>query len=210
MAPGPIADPAPDGYPAGSVGDGSQLARFLRYGQIFSAAVHELVGARCLADVFRHKLTLPQLHLLKAISHDGQHRVSDVAAFLGVSSPAATKCVDKLERLGLVARAQSPTDRRATLVAASERAQTLVREYERVKRNRLEPILSGFEGNEVDQLIDLLERFAVEFYSRERPESDTCLWCGAYFDDDCAIASVRGGCPCQEFEASASTETDES
>ena len=47
-------------------------------------------------------LTLPQLHLLKLIDRHGRHPVGEVADLLGVSAPAATRNVDKLERLGLL------------------------------------------------------------------------------------------------------------
>jgi DNA-binding MarR family transcriptional regulator len=177
------------------------LRRFLRCSHIFDAAVQAIGDPRGLPGFADSQLTLPQLHLLKALAQDGQHRVSDVAAFLGVTSPAATKCVDKLERLGLVKRAPCAGDRRATLLEASAAARRLVRDYDRVKRERLSPILSVFAPQEIDQLIDLLERFAVELCSREDPASGTCLWCGAYFEDDCPIARTRGGCPCHEIES---------
>jgi DNA-binding MarR family transcriptional regulator len=210
MAPGLDSGPSRGGGPDGPVGEGSQLRRFLRYGQIFSAAVHELIGSRCLGEVFQQPLTLPQLHLVKTIARNGKHRMSDVAAFLGVSTPAATKCVDKLERLGLVTRTRSTSDRRMTLLSASAEAQTLVREYERVQREHLLPILSVFEPKEIDHLIELLERFAVELYTREHAESGSCLWCGAYFEDDCAIARIRGGCPYQEIQSPDSAEASRS
>jgi DNA-binding MarR family transcriptional regulator len=177
------------------------LRRFLRCSHIFDAAVQEIGDPRGLPGFADSPLTLPQLHLLRALVANRQYRVSEVAAFLDVTSPAATKCVDKLERLGLVTRAPCASDRRATLLEASAAARKLVREYERVKRERLKPILSVFAPQEIDQLIELLERFAVELCSREEAEQESCLWCGAYFEDDCPIARTRGGCPCHEIQS---------
>ncbi|MFQ5600485.1 MAG: MarR family winged helix-turn-helix transcriptional regulator, partial [Candidatus Krumholzibacteriia bacterium] len=80
------------------------LYRFLRYSHIFTAAVREVLETKYLAEVSQQPITLPQFHLLKLISLNGHHQVHEIADFLGVSSPAATKNIDKLERLDLVSR----------------------------------------------------------------------------------------------------------
>jgi DNA-binding MarR family transcriptional regulator len=188
--------------------EADRLRRFLRIGHIFSASVQEIVGNRFLAESTDHPLTLAQLRLLKLLANNGQHRVSDAAALLGVSSPAATKCIDKLERLGLLSRAPSTSDRRATILSASPEGRDLVREYERINRRRLEPILDGFSRDEIDNLTDMLERVAVALFDREGAEMNSCLFCGAYIENDCSIARVRGGCPYQEMRIEPSTETD--
>ncbi len=50
---------------------------------------------------------------------NGRHQAGELAEFLGVSAPAATKNIDKLERFGLVVRSPSKGDRRATQLSAS-------------------------------------------------------------------------------------------
>jgi len=188
-------------------GEGAaRLRRFLRFSHIFSALVREIIGDRFLSQSSEHSLTISQLHLLKLIANNGGHKVSDAAALLGVSSPAATKCIDKLERLGLLARAPCRTDRRATMLAASDDGRTLVREYERIREQRLTPLIDDFSPLEVDRLTDLLERFAVALFKQEGSERNSCLRCGGYVEDDCAIARVRGGCPYQQLRAESSTE----
>jgi DNA-binding MarR family transcriptional regulator len=187
--------------------DADRLRRFLRIGHIFSASVQEIVGSHFLAESTDHPLTLSQLHLLKLLANNGGHKVSDAATLLGVSSPAATKCIDKLERLGLLSRAPSTSDRRATMLIASAAGRDLVREYERVNRKRLEPVLAGFSPDEIDKLTDLLERVAVALFDKEGSEMSSCLCCGAYIDNDCSIARVRGNCPYQEMRVERSTES---
>jgi DNA-binding MarR family transcriptional regulator len=186
--------------------DDARLRRLLRFSHIFSASVQEIIGDRYLSESSDHPLTLPQMHLLKLISNNGGHKVSDAAALLGVSSPAATKCIDKLERLGLLARAPCRTDRRATILKASQDGRTLVREYERIRKRRLMPLIEGFSPLEVDRLTDLLERFAVALFKQEGFQRTSCLRCGGYVDNDCAIARVQGSCPYQQLRADSSTE----
>jgi DNA-binding MarR family transcriptional regulator len=184
----------------------ARLRRLLRFSNIFSASVREIVGDRYLSESSNHSLTLSQLHLLKLISSNGGYKVSDAATLLGISSPAATKCIDKLERLGLISRTPSRTDRRATMLQASNGGRELVREYERIQARRLLPLIDGFNPVEVDRLTDLLERFTVALFEQEGSERKACLRCGGYVEADCSIARVRGSCPYRKLRADSSPE----
>lgn len=196
----------PAGPPAGPADDGVRVRRFLRCSHIFNAAMREIADPRHVEELSSQSLTVSQLHLLKLVADDGQHKVRDVAVFLGVTSPAATKCIDKLERLGFVKRVRSTKDRRTTTLSVSEKGRALVQSYERLKRERLEPILEEFDRQEIDRLVELLELFAVSLFRREVPQHRACLFCGAYSDRDCPIGRIRGSCPYEELESGPSTE----
>jgi DNA-binding MarR family transcriptional regulator len=186
--------------------DGARVRRFLRCSHIFNAAMREIADPGSLEELSSQPLTVSQLHLLKLVADDGGHKVRDVAAFLGVTSPAATKCIDKLERLELLTRVRSTRDRRTTTLSVSDKGRRLVRTYERLKRQRLEPILEEFDPQEIDRLVELLELFAVSLFRREVPRQRACLFCGAYSDRDCPIGRIRGSCPYEELESGSSTE----
>jgi DNA-binding MarR family transcriptional regulator len=140
-------------------------------------------------------LTISQFHLLKLMLVDGKHQVGKVADFLGVSAPAATKSVDKLERLDLVVRSPSKGDRRATLLSVSPKGRRLVRKYEELKAERLAPILGRFKPEEVESLTELLERFAVSLLEQEEGDNEFCLHCAGYLTEGCSVGLTRGGCP---------------
>jgi len=188
-----------------SPGDERQF-RFLRYSHIFASVVREVLEAKFLKEVTPHSLTLLQFHLLKLISLNGDHQVGEIASFLGVSAPAATKNIDKLERLGLVARTPSKGDRRATLLSASNRGRRLVQKYENLKANRLEPVLQEFEHDELNEFSQLLERFSMRLLKHEESADDLCLRCSAYCDDNCPVAKVRGGCLYQKVRGTHANE----
>ena len=116
---------------------------------------------KLLREVSSCPLTLSQFHLLKLMSFDGHHQIGELADFLGVTPPAATKNVDKLERLGFILRTPSKQDRRVTLLTASPKGRRLVRKYEALKADRLAPILDEFTPAEIDRLAHLLERFVL-------------------------------------------------
>lgn len=181
---------------------GESFFALLRYSHIFASIVREILELKLLREVTPLTLTLSQFHLLKLISHNGQHHVGEVAEFLGVSPPAATKNVDKLERFDLVRRTPSRGDRRATLLSVSPKGRELVRAYEELKGARLGPVLERFRSDELEQLAGLLERFSVALLEQELEEDGICLRCAAYIDTSCPVGRVRGGCPYQKVRAS--------
>ncbi len=203
----PAAGNGGNGSPGkGSPGNGAPASgrRFelLRYAHIFSSVVRDLLELKLLREVTDDPLTLPQFHLLKLISLNGSHQVGEVAQFLGVSPPAATKNIDKLEGLGLVARTPSTDDRRATLLASSRKGRRLVERYEALKEERLEPVLAGFSERELGQLTRLLERFSLRLIKQEDSGEGLCLRCSAYYDEACPVTHLREGCPYQKVRES--------
>lgn len=128
---------------------------------------------------------------------NGLHQVGEAADVLGVSPPAATKNIDKLERLGLVVREPSTGDRRATPLTASAKGRQLVRRYEELKTARVSPILSSYPPETIRGLTELLEQFSVSLLRLERSSDGYCLRCAAYVEEDCAVGRARGGCPYQ-------------
>ena len=194
----PARDASPNSGRGKKQADPQDLFNLLRYAHIFSAVVQEILEIKLLSEVSPSPLSLSQFHLLKLISLNGQHQVGQVADFLGVSAPAASKNVDKLERLGLVAREQSKGDRRATLLASSRRGRQLVKRYEELKAERLIPVLESFSKRDLRQLTHLLERFSVALIEAEETGEDLCFRCSAYFDDNCPVTHYHDDCPYQK------------
>ncbi len=67
-------------------------------------------------------LTYPRLRLLNALHWKGPQIMSDLALLLGVTARNITDLVDGLEADGLVRRQPHPTDRRATVIELTDRA----------------------------------------------------------------------------------------
>jgi len=200
----PNDNPLADGAPP----NGKRFHRFLRTGHILSSILREILEEKFLHEVSPHTLNRAQFCLLKLIALNVDLQVGEVARWLGVSAAASSKNVDKLERLGLVARAATPTDRRATVLSASPDGQRLVAEYEHLKASRIAPVIDGMGPEKLDMLCGLLEEVCVELLQAEQPLSETCLRCAGYYEEDCSVAYVQGGCALQahrESHASDST-----
>jgi DNA-binding MarR family transcriptional regulator len=192
----PSADPRP---PAATKHNG-EIYGFLRYSHIFSSLVREVLEEKILEQVSPAPLSISQFHLLKLIALNGRHQVGEVADFLGVSPPAATKNIDKLERLGLVMRQPSPGDRRATLLSSSAKGRRLVDRFEELKQQRLEPILEGFTPEELRQLARLMERFSLRLLKSEKESDGLCFRCSAYYDESCPVHHLHDQCPYQRLK----------
>jgi DNA-binding MarR family transcriptional regulator len=181
--------------------EATRLHRFLRYSHVFSSAVREIMESRYLNEVSPHSLTLPQFHLLKLIALNGHHQVGEVAEFLGVSSPAASKNIDKLEGLGLVCREHSKGDRRAVMLTASTKGRRLVKKYEALKAERLAPVMARFRPEQIDEMAHMLERFSVLLFDAEKSEEGFCLRCAAYCEQSCPVGHVLGNCPYERIRS---------
>lgn len=184
-------------------GNGSQRAavlfQVLRYSHVFASAVHEVLDQRVLREACPYPLTVSQFHLLRLLAKNGLHQVGEAAGFLGVSAPAATKNIDKLEALGLLVRRPSRHDRRAMLLSVSRRGRRLVKAYEKLTLQRVTEISQSFSDDELRGFARLLERMSVSLFQSAKPEEGFCLRCAAYIEDSCPIRHAVGGCTYQEL-----------
>jgi DNA-binding MarR family transcriptional regulator len=172
---------------------------FLRYTHIFASLVREILEIKFLKEASSYPLTLSQFHLLKVIALNGDHQVGEMANILGVSPPAVTKNIDKLEKLGLIIRTPSKGDRRATLLSPSAKGRRLVHKYEGLKADRLGPVLEGFNAEELDRLTLLIKRFSLRLIKQEVSGGGLCLRCAAYCELGCPVGEIHGGCPYQQL-----------
>jgi DNA-binding MarR family transcriptional regulator len=186
--------------------DGDSLARLFRYSHIFASLVHEILEEKMLKEVCPYPLTPSQFYLLKLMTLDGHFHVGQMGGFLGMSAPAATKNIDKLQRHGLVTRSPCAGDRRATCLSVSPRGERIVRTFEKLKARRMRRVLEGFREEEIERLTELLERFTVSLLEKERTGRGFCMRCGAYIENGCPVADVRGGCPYEMVAAMRGTD----
>lgn len=173
----------------------------IRYSHILSAAVREVLELALLREAGAESLTPRQMHLLEFIAMSAHH-LDEVAKFLGVTPPAATKAVDVLESRGLVLRKGHDTDRRVTMLVCSEAGRLLVDRYRSLEETKLDAVLAGFSDDDAGKLEDLLERYALALI-RSVPNSNAiCLRCSGHYDPGCPLQFNEPGCAFQVAETS--------
>jgi DNA-binding MarR family transcriptional regulator len=98
-------------------------------GEAFWAVARRLRAAS-MAALAEHDVTPSQVRAIRVLSahDDGGVRSSELAQHLKIAPRSATEVVDALESKGLVTRTRDTEDRRAVLVALSDRGRRLAEE----------------------------------------------------------------------------------
>lgn len=119
-----------------------------------SRSIEEEIGRRLREQ---YGISLARFDLM-AVLH--RHRdgltMSEVGRFLRVSGGNVTGLVDRLEREGLVARKQHPTDRRSIMVGLSERGHAAFEDMAQHHKLWVAEIFSWLGDQDMEDLYDLL------------------------------------------------------
>ena len=106
-------------------------------------------------------MTATQRISLIEIADAGPLRLNDLAARIGTSAPTASRTVDILDDLGLVARETDPADRRAVRIELTPAGRRLVDERKARAAAAFEPAVGALTGPDREQLLDLLARMTA-------------------------------------------------
>ena len=170
------------------------LVDFLHSAHIFASTVRDVLEEKCLRQAADEDLNLPQFSLLRLIANNGGPQVRGMASLLGVSQAAVSKNVDKLVRLGLVARQVQESDRRAVSLSVTPRGTELMRRYEERKRETLEDVLEHFSPDELQRLTRGLGELSYLILQKEQDPREICMRCSAYQVDECPLRAASNGC----------------
>ena len=99
------------------------------------------LGATLLVRHVARTTSLTSRMVLSALREDGPTRLTELASSTGVSQPAMTQLVGRMEREGLVVRLIDPEDARATLVEITEAGRAVWAELKVSRRERLAELL---------------------------------------------------------------------
>ena len=101
-------------------------------GRAFEEIVTWLRRTRATTDV-----SATALSLLDRLDSGGAHRVTDLAALEGITQPAATSLVNRLEGRGWAERTADPTDGRASRVTLTDAGRERLRQHREERSQRI-------------------------------------------------------------------------
>src|SRR6202045_5550146 len=110
-------------------------------------------------------LCLTDFAALEALLHKGPLTISQIQEKVRLASGSMTAAVDRLEKLGLIVRKASPTDRRARVVELTAQGKRLAASCFEQHAKDLEALMSGLSEKEMEQLygsVKKLGRLAAE------------------------------------------------
>jgi len=106
-------------------------------------------------------LCLTDFVALEALLHKGPLTISEIQEKVRLASGSMTAAVDRLEKLGLVVRRSSPSDRRARVVELTVRGRRLAAScFERHAKD-LEDLMSVLSEREMEQLHGSLKKLGL-------------------------------------------------
>jgi MarR family transcriptional regulator, transcriptional regulator for hemolysin len=107
--------------------------------------------------------------LFRLAEHPGSH-MGDIAKAFGVTLPAVTHIVDRLEEKGLVTRGDHPADRRVYVLDLTRAGKMLVDELEAIRLRGMERVLDRMSAADRRQVLTGLE--ALVDAASSVPEED--------------------------------------
>jgi len=102
-------------------------------------------------------LTLAQLRVLLVLKAQGPHRMSAIAAVLGIALPTATGIVDNLVRKGFAVREADPQDRRLVICKLSRQGQELINRLWTSGEFHIERLLEGLMPQQLEKAADVAQ-----------------------------------------------------
>ena len=106
-------------------------------------------------------LCLTDFAALEALLHKGPLTISEIQEKVRLASGSMTAAVDRLEKLGLVVRKSSPSDRRARVVELTVQGKRLAGScFERHAKD-LEVLMSVLSEREMEQLYGSLKKLGL-------------------------------------------------
>jgi len=126
------------------------------------------VAVERLFSLLRHgnppnDISLTAASTLRRLEREGPHRLTELAAAEGVTQPAMTQLVQRLEREGLADRAADSTDGRVVLVRVTPAGQELLARRRAVRAEHLAALLVELSDDDealIAAALPALERLA--------------------------------------------------
>jgi DNA-binding MarR family transcriptional regulator len=163
------------------------IQEFLGSAHVFASAVSDRLEQKLLGETAGGQLTFSQLKLLKVVSLTDAHTIGDVAAFLGVTSTAASKAVDKLVRCMLLRRTEGEADRRSSQLSLTTPGRDLLTAYEAARNRKLQEIFGQCSLEQLRVTSELLDRLSAAIVDHTAKPEEICLQCGIYFREKCLL-----------------------
>lgn len=111
---------------------------------------------RALLMVMRRRPDSPRTGAGGPDCGDGDVRLKDLAERLRIAPRSATEVVDQLEAKGLVRREADPSDRRATLIVATEAGQQLFADVQQERRGKSNEYFARLNAEDRAELARIL------------------------------------------------------
>ncbi|MBI5145459.1 MAG: MarR family transcriptional regulator [Candidatus Omnitrophica bacterium] len=126
-----------------------------RLSQIMPLVAKEFMRQQ-LGELFKDKVTLPQLLIMSFLSMEGESKMTDMAHFMKVSTAAMTGIVDRLVRLGYATREYDAEDRRIIKIRLTPKGIDLVKKINQQRRQVIIKIFGKISEQDREDYLRIL------------------------------------------------------
>lgn len=158
-----------------------------RVTSLFARVMMRSMTLRALAEAGSRDLSLSQLQCLRYLARHRKCRLGQISEGLSITSPGATKLIDRLVKKGLVSNSQCASDRRSAEIDLTDEGRRLVESFRAGRLRRLDAILARMAPEERAALELGLEGFVLAALEDEAGMRAACLRCGDEHDPDCLV-----------------------
>jgi DNA-binding MarR family transcriptional regulator len=103
-------------------------------------------------------LSPTQMHTIEVIGHHKNLMMKELADRLGITTGTLTVAVDRLEKLGMVERKPHEHDRRAWLIALTEKGKAMYEQHHKYHEEFTREISEDLSSQEIDALSSMMRR----------------------------------------------------
>lgn len=128
-----------------------------RIRELCSAITREAMR-RAQSELGNIGLSVGAYNFLRALGDRDDMTLADIRKILRIESATASPLLVRMERDGLIEKAPSPTDKRASILKATERAKRLREQADRNMSIEAVDVTHGISTEEQGHLIALLDR----------------------------------------------------
>ncbi|MBU4251957.1 MAG: MarR family transcriptional regulator [Candidatus Omnitrophica bacterium] len=107
-------------------------------------------------EVYKGKITLPQLLILELLSRQGASKMTDLAKYMQVTTAASTGIVERLVRQGYVQRAYDQNDRRIVRIKLNTKGTELLKKISQQRAQSVTRIFSQISEDDRAEYLRIL------------------------------------------------------
>jgi MarR family transcriptional regulator, organic hydroperoxide resistance regulator len=171
-----------------------ELDEFIGHLQLVAFLTRQYIERRFIEEATEKPLSYVHMNLLRILDTRPGETVGDIAQYMKVSYPAATKTIDKLVRLGLLKRREDTQDRRIAHLHLTPSGKKMVDKYDSLKMQEITRILEDFGAENALNLNKQMHDLSAAIVKLAPITKSVCLQCGAYDPDECQMNSNTKTC----------------
>lgn len=172
----------------------TDIFSFGRNVEIFTAIMKIIISQSIPCPEKKAQVTLAQMKCLQYIHSHDRVLIGDIAKSRGISYPAATKTISRLEEKGLVVREHDPADRRNIFVRLTDCGRMTATQILPERIRRFKALLHEMPLEKRQSMEAGIAAFLEVALKDRELLRQVCLHCGKDHDETCMLYEIKKKC----------------